>query len=67
MKHIFASSSLEVKGNPQAHPSAEELALQDGKSIAELLDETKNKEETTEATEDKGKDDSRESDRETLS
>lgn len=64
MKHIFASSSLEVKGNPQAHPSAEELALQDGKSIAELLDETKNEEETAEA---KGKDDSRESDRETLS
>tara|TARA_Y100000004_G_C8734645_1_gene335729 strand:+ start:113 stop:307 length:195 start_codon:yes stop_codon:yes gene_type:complete len=64
MKHIFASSSLEVKGNPEAHPSAEELALQDGKSIAELLDETKNKEETAEA---KGKDDSRESDRETLS
>ena len=64
MKHIFASSSLEVKGNPQAHPSAEELALQDGKSIAELLDETKNKEETAAA---KGKDDSRESNGETLS
>ena len=65
MKHLFAHSSLIVTGNPLNHPTAEELALPDGEtSIAELLDETKNKEETAEA---KGKNDSRESNRETLS
>lgn len=65
MKHLFAHSSLSVTGNPLNHPTAEELALPDGEtSIAELLDETKNKEETEEA---KGKNDSRESNRETLS
>jgi len=64
MKHIFAHSSLSVTGNPQNHPSAEELSLPDGDhSIAELLYENK-KEETKEA---KGKDDSRESNGETLS
>ena len=65
MKHLFAHSSLSVTGNPLNHPTAEELALPDGEtSIAELLDETKNKEETAKA---KGKNDSRESNRETLS
>lgn len=65
MKHLFAHSSLSVTGNPLNHPTAEELALPDGEtSIAELLDETKNKEEAAEA---KGKDDSRESNGETLS
>ena len=65
MKHLFAHSSLSVTGNPLNHPTAEELALPDGEtSIAELLDETKNTEETAEA---KGKNDSRESNRETLS
>ncbi len=65
MKHLFAHSSLSVTGNPLNHPTAEELALPDGEtSIAELLDETKNKEEAAEA---KGKDDSRKSNGETLS
>jgi len=65
MKPIFAHSSLSVTGNPLNHPTAEELSLPDGEtSIAELIDETKNKEETAEA---KGKDDSRESNGETLS
>ena len=68
MKHLFAHSSLSVTGNPLNHPTAEELALPDGEtSIAELLDETKNKEDAAEAAEAKGKDDSRESNGETLS
>ena len=37
MKHIFASSSLSVSGNPENQPTQEELSLPDGISIAELL------------------------------
>ena len=59
MKHIFASSSLSVTGNPQNQPTQEELSLPDGMSIAELLNETE--------TENQGKDDPQQSDRETLS
>jgi len=59
MTSIFASSSLKVTGNPDTHPSETELHLPDGKSIAELIDETKNKKQ--------GKDDSRQGNRETLS
>lgn len=62
MDHIFAASSLKVTGNPETHPSTAELQLPDGKSISELLDATKNQEEKNQ-----GKDDSRESNRETLS
>lgn len=61
MDHIFAASSLKVTGNPDTHPSVAELHLPDGQSIAELLDGTKNQEEA------QGKDDTRESNRETLS
>ena len=61
MTHIFASSSLTVTGNPRNHPSDAELQMPDGeKSISELIDDTKNQET-------KGKDDTRESDREALS
>jgi hypothetical protein len=56
MKHIFASSSLVVTENPETRPSEEELALPDGKSIAELIDENKQR-----------KDDSEQSNRATLS
>lgn len=59
MTTIFASSSLKVTGNPETQPSTAELQLPDGKSIAELIDETKNQ--------NQGKDDLRQSDRETLS
>ena len=58
MTHIFASSNLTIKGNPETAPSKQELELADGKSIAELLDETQNKKQ--------GKDDSGQSDREAL-
>jgi hypothetical protein len=59
MTHIFAASSLSVTGNPEHMPSHHELNLPDGKTIAELLDETKNQ--------NQGKDDSKQSNRETLS
>ena len=60
MKHIFASSSLSVSGNPENQPTQEELSLPDGISIAELLlNETE--------TENQGKDDSQQSDGEALS
>ena len=57
MTHIFAASSLVVTGNPDNQPSLDELKLVDGKSIAELIH----------ATENQGKDDSRKSERKTLS
>ena len=64
MKHIFASSSLIVTGNPDTQPTEEELSLPDGKSIAELLlNETKDEE----AEKTQRKDDSQQSDGETLS
>lgn len=59
MTSIFASSSLKVTGNPETQPSTAELQLPDGKSIAELIDETENKKQ--------GKDDLRQGNRETLS
>lgn len=59
MNHIFAASSLNVTGNPENHPSSQELQLADGKSIAELLNETKDQ--------NQGKDDSEQSNRKTLS
>lgn len=58
MTHIFASSSLTVTGSKESHPTQEELSLPDTMTIAELLHEK---------TENQGKDDTRESDRETLS
>lgn len=58
MTHIFASSSLTVTGSKESHPTQEELSLPDTMTIAELLHEK---------TENQGKDDSGESDRETLS
>jgi hypothetical protein len=60
MTHIFAASSLVVTGNPQNHPSQEELALQDTKSISELLYESQENQEP-------GQDDSKQSNRKTLS
>lgn len=58
MKHIFASSSLKVTGNPENQPTQQELLLPDGKAISELINE-----------EDKNqrKDDIEQSNRETLS
>lgn len=58
MTHIFASSSLTVTGSKESHPTQEELSLPDTMTIAELLHEK---------AENQGKDDSRESNRETLS
>lgn len=60
MNTIFAASSLVVTGNPQNHPSQEELLLQDTKSISELLYESQ---ENTAP----GKDDSKQSNRKTFS
>lgn len=60
MTHIFASSSLVVTGNPANHPSQDELNMIDTKSIAELMNEIKDSEEP-------GKNDSQQSNRETLS
>lgn len=65
MKHIFASSSLTVTGNPENQPTQEELSLPDGKSIAELLlNETKDEEEAEKV---QRKDGAQQSDGETLS
>jgi hypothetical protein len=58
MEHIFASSSLTVTGSKESHPSQEELSLPDTMTIAELLHEK---------AKNQGKDDSGESNRETLS
>ena len=58
MTHIVASSSLTVTGSKESHPTQEELSLPDTMTIAELLHEK---------AENQGKDDSRESNRETLS
>lgn len=57
MKHIYSSSSLVVKQNPETIPSIQELLLPDGKTIAELIDEN----------EQKRKDDPQQSNRETFS
>lgn len=57
MKHIYSSSSLVVKQNPETIPSTQELSLPDGKAIAELIDES----------EQKRQDDTQQSNRETLS
>lgn len=61
MKHIYATSSLVVKQNPESIPSEQELLLPDGKSIAELIDENQQNKET------KRKDDSQQSNGETFS
>lgn len=59
MTHIFASSSLVVTGNPDNHPSPDELNMIDTKSIAELMNEKKDNAEP-------GKNDSQQSDRNAL-
>lgn len=60
MKHIYASSSLEIRQNPETVPSEEELLLPDGKSIGELIDESKQEQEA------QRKDDSQQGNRETF-
>jgi len=62
MTHIFASSTLIVSGNPETAPDQNELMLQDGKSIAELIHEKTQNDQGAQ-----GKDDSEQSNRKTLS